>query len=112
MEGTEMKIGVLVLTLCTISVATCYRGNAPQTNTKDEQSKASSRVITRDQAVSLANAEAIKEHKSLDRYNVNAREETKTWSVEFRLKDLTMGGGLTFIIDKESGKILERRESQ
>lgn len=106
-----MKIRALVFALC-IPVANCGKESVTPSNRQELHSQGVSRAVTRDQAVELAKAQALREHKSLDSYNVNAREETKTWSVEFQLKDFTMGGGLTFIIDKETGKILERRESQ
>ena len=110
-----MNVRFFVLFVCATFAVSCDSTSTPaSSNNQQAQNQVVDKTTQLDekQAINIAKAEAVKEQKSIDKYDVKALEETKTWRVEFQLKDLTMGGGLTYVIDKETGKILARQESQ
>ena len=110
-----MKIRLLVLFLCATLTVNCDRPSSTQTSNEEKVRSQSKRptVLNKDQAINIAKAEATKEQKAIDKYDVKALEETKAWRVEFELKDMTTtGGGLAYLIDKETGKIVAKQVSQ
>ena len=69
--------------------------------------------VDKDSAIRIATEELARENKSVDKYNLKAIEESDAWRVECNLKDLdTMGGGVIYFIDRQSGNILVRKISQ
>ncbi len=62
------------------------------------------RVITREEAVAIANKEVVKAYGSLDRFKVVACEQEIFWRIIYD------GGGPEFVLDKVSGKIIRSQE--
>ena len=109
-----MKIRFLVLLVFVNLMVNCDGPSTTSPNDQPAQSRSDKpSVLNKDQAINIAKAEVIKEGKAIDKYDVRALEETKGWRVEFELKDrTTMGGGLIYVIDKETGNVLARQVSQ
>jgi hypothetical protein len=109
LEGdAKMKVEVLVLCLFAVVLVSSCR-----TNQSEVKESRKAPVMDEALAIRIATEDLLKEHQAVDKYNSKAVEETKTWRVEFQLKDrTTMGGGIIYSVDKESGKIAKRQYCQ
>ncbi len=66
--------------------------------------------ISREEALTLAEAQALKTYGSTSDFNVSVCELLGSWYVAFYFKrPLTRGGAPQYIIDKRTGKIIESR---
>src|SRR5215216_183368 len=58
----------------------------------------------------IATEEAAEDYVLIDRYNIVTLEETNQPRIKFLLKDLrASGSGPEYVIDKETGKITDKR---
>jgi hypothetical protein len=68
--------------------------------------------IDRNRAISVAKEDAIK-HGPIEDYDVVAFDEREFWHVVFSLKNKELaGGGPDYLIDKRTGKVVERKVYQ
>ena len=69
--------------------------------------------IGAEEAVSIAKSDFVKVIGPLDHFKIVHSEQPDGWHIEFHLKDRTLdGGSATYIIDKETGKISDRKVTQ
>jgi len=83
----------------------------PLNMTVKEENEARTGVNTREEAIALARKDAVKVHSSLNEYKIVVGELQKAWRVVFALEDST-GGGPAYVIDKRTGKIIQKIEYQ
>lgn len=99
-------LGIVLANNCDVR-----QGRTGQSNVENQSLK--SAKIDKDAAIRIATEELVKESRSVTKYDLKAIEEQDAWRVECNLKDLeTMGGGVIYFIDKQSGTILKRKYSQ
>jgi len=64
-------------------------------------------------AIDISNEDAVKAYQSLESYNVIACELTRVWRVVYELKETGLvGGGPEYLIDKETGNIIDKKYYQ
>ena len=69
--------------------------------------------ITADQALTIAQADAIRAYRDLSPYRVSLVLEGDGWHVDYDLKDpRRKGGGPHYVIDSVAGTILTKRYEQ
>ena len=65
--------------------------------------------INKEKAVRLAKLDAEKHYDNLSIYQIEVRETSSKWLIDFVLKNKSLnGGGPLYIISKKSGKILKK----
>jgi len=102
-----------LICFCAIVLVSCNGKSTTQSpNTPEANSSTRLTQISQEQAVDIAKSQAIKEHESLEKYDIKSVDNVSSWRVEFQLKDLSMGGGVIYTIDKRTGKIIARQETQ
>ena len=69
-------------------------------------------VSDRDGAVAIAKKDAIAAYDSLAPYDLAVCELTKVWIVVYSLKEGLNGGGPEYVIDKRTGRILDKKYYQ
>ena len=70
-------------------------------------------TILADQALALAQADAIQAYRNLAPYKVSLVLEEDGWHVDYELKDpKRKGGGPHYLIDAATGAILKKRYEQ
>lgn len=66
-----------------------------------------------DQALTIAQADAMKVYRDLSPYRIQLVLEADGWHVDYELKDPRLkGGGPHYVIDMNSGAITSRRYDQ
>ncbi len=96
-----MRFYLLALCACLSFFASCN----PQS--REEGLKVP--VIAEQSAVQIATEDARKSGFVLDRFDITAAEKPDGWHIEFELKDKRAnGGGPSYVLDKETGKILRK----
>lgn len=70
-------------------------------------------ALSGDQALAIAQADALGAYRNLSAYRIQLALEDDGWHVDYELKDPTLkGGGPHYIIDALTGAILSRRYEQ
>jgi uncharacterized membrane protein YkoI len=70
-------------------------------------------VIAGDQALTIAQADAIKAYRDLSGYRIQIVLEADGWHIDYDLKDPRLkGGGPRYVIDAATGAILSKRYEQ
>jgi hypothetical protein len=70
-------------------------------------------VLAGDQALAVAQADAIKAYGDLRPYRILLALEDDGWHVDYELKDSRLkGGGPRYVIDAVSGAIISKRYEQ
>jgi hypothetical protein len=70
-------------------------------------------IIGGDQALVIAQADALKAYRDLTGYRIQLVLEDDGWHVDYELKDPRLkGGGPHYVIDAGSGTILSKRYEQ
>ena len=70
-------------------------------------------VLGGDQALSVAQADALKAYGDLSVYRIQLVLESDGWHVDYELKDPRLkGGGPHYIIDATTGSIVSKRYEQ
>jgi hypothetical protein len=66
-----------------------------------------------DQALAIAQADALKAYRSLSSYRIQVVLESDGWHIDYELKDPRVkGGGPHYIIDAATGAIVSKRYEQ
>ena len=112
-----MKMNVFIMSISAVLLLSCgvkESSKAPTTENGNMQSKPSDVAMTnKEKAVANAKQDAVKAGFSLKIYEIVVSEEPKQWGILFQLKDKTLtGGGPEYVIDKETGKIIDRKFHQ
>jgi len=69
--------------------------------------------LTSDQALAVAEKDAMKAYGDLSHYRIELVLETDGWHVDYELKDSrSKGGGPHYVIDSSSGAISAKRYEQ
>jgi uncharacterized membrane protein YkoI len=96
-----------VLSIITLLIA-CHRKEPMPA--RDAQS---SQLISREQAISIAERDARKAYRDLSPFKVEAMRKEDGWHVDFMLKDeYADGGGPHYLIDAKDGRIIRKRYEQ
>ena len=70
-------------------------------------------AISCDAALAIARADAEKMYANLERFRIEIQLDDSDWRIAFRVKEpLVTGGGPHYVIDSETGTILEKRYYQ
>jgi hypothetical protein len=70
-------------------------------------------ALAGDQALSIAQADAIRAYGDLRPYRIQLALEDDGWHVDYELKDPRLkGGGPHYVIDAASGAIISKRYEQ
>jgi hypothetical protein len=73
----------------------------------------SNRTLTSDQALAIAQADAVRAYGDLSRYSIRLAHEADGWHIDYELKDPKLkGGGPHYVIDAVTGTITARRYDQ
>jgi len=113
MRKDLLFIAMFTLAIAIISANNCggRQDHTGQSHVGTQSSQSSK--VDKDSAIRIATEELIKEERSVDKYNLKVIEHEDAWRIECNLKDReTMGGGVIYVIDWQSGKILKRETSQ
>jgi hypothetical protein len=71
------------------------------------------RLLTADQALRIAQKDAMKAYRDLVGYRIRLALEEDGWHIDYDLKDPKLkGGGPHYIIDRCTGTILSKRYEQ
>jgi hypothetical protein len=66
-----------------------------------------------DQALSIAQADALHTYGDLSPYRIQLALEADGWHIDYELKDVRLkGGGPHYVIDATSGAIVQKRYEQ
>ena len=77
------------------------------------QTKAPSAGIAGDQALTIAQADAIKVYRDLSIYRIQLVLEPDGWHIDYELRDPKMkGGGPHYVINAATGAIVSKRYEQ
>jgi len=70
-------------------------------------------MLSADQALRIAQADAINVYRDLHAYRIRLELEQEGWHVDYELKDPKLkGGGPHYVIDRLTGVILSKRYEQ
>ena len=70
-------------------------------------------IIAGDQALTVAQTDAIKAYRDLSGYRIQLVLEADGWHVDYELKDPRIkGGGPHYVIDAFTGAVLSKRYEQ
>ncbi len=70
-------------------------------------------VIRGDQALAIAQADAVKAYRDLSPYRIQLVLEADGWHIDYELKDpRRKGGGPHYLIDAQTGVIVSKRYEQ
>lgn len=114
---------ILCLSMLAISQLACsgntreiaVKQEGPNSSPTNVSSSPSPPKIDRETAVNTARADFARLLGSLEGYTVEGSEEANGWHVIFRLnkkRGTTFGGGAEYLIDKETGKVLDKKFAQ
>ncbi len=69
--------------------------------------------LTADEALRIAQADALAAYRDLSTYQIRLALEEDGWHIDYELKQPSLkGGGPHYVIDPETGAILTRRYEQ
>jgi hypothetical protein len=71
-----------------------------------------SKSLSCERILAIAHADAISAYRDLSRYRIELALEDDGWHVDYRLKQLTCGGGPHYVIDARTGAIISKRYEQ
>jgi hypothetical protein len=90
-----------------ISRITSWEQSAGHLENQHHSRKAS--LISEKDAIQIATKDATKLWTTLDMFEMTVTELPGSWRVEFELRNKRLnGGGPSYVIDKETGKILSK----
>ena len=70
-------------------------------------------AVSSDQALSIAQADAVRVYRDLTQYSIRISLESEGWHVDYEVKSSGQkGGGPRYIIDATTGTILEKKYYQ
>jgi hypothetical protein len=70
-------------------------------------------VIAGDQALTIAQADALTAYRDLTGYRIQLTLEADGWHIDYELKDTRLkGGGPHYVIDASTGAIVSKRYEQ
>lgn len=70
-------------------------------------------AIAADQALAIAQADALKAYRELSSYRIRLGLEDDGWHIDYELRDPKLkGGGPHYIIDASAGTIVSKRYEQ
>jgi len=70
-------------------------------------------IIAGDQALTIAQADAVRVYRDLNAYRIQLMLECDGWHIDYTLPDPTIkGGGPHYVIDAQSGLIVSKRYEQ
>jgi hypothetical protein len=70
-------------------------------------------MIAGDQALGIAQADAMKAYRDLSVYRIQLVLESDGWHIDFELKDPNLkGGGPHYVIDASTGVIVSKKYEQ
>jgi uncharacterized membrane protein YkoI len=70
-------------------------------------------ALTGDQALAIAQADALRAYRDLSAYRIQLALEEGGWHVDYELKDPRLkGGGPHYVLDARTGAILSKRYEQ
>ena len=70
-------------------------------------------TIAQDQALTIAQADAVKAYRDLSGYRIQIVLETDGWHIDYDLKNPRLkGGGPHYVVDASTGAILSKRYEQ
>ena len=70
-------------------------------------------IIAQDQALTIAQADAVKAYRDLSGYRIQIVLETDGWHIDYDLKNPRLkGGGPHYVVDASTGAILSKRYEQ
>jgi len=73
----------------------------------------SATTLAGDQALAIAQADALRVYRDLSVYRIQLSLEEDGWHVEYRLKNPRhKGGGPSYVIDAQSGDIVSKQYEQ
>ena len=77
------------------------------------QTKKQTPIIAGDQALTIAQADAVKAYRDLSSYRIQVVLEADGWHIDYELRDPRLkGGGPHYIIDAATGAIVAKRYEQ
>ena len=79
---------------------------------KGEKTSQTHIVANKEAAIAITKEDAITISGSVERFTITACELSKSWFIVYELKEMSMGGGKQYLIDKGTGKILYKKYSQ
>jgi hypothetical protein len=89
------------------------RSEAHPVSNVSAQSNASAPILAGDQALTIAQADALQAYRDLSPYRIQLVLEDDGWHVDYELKDPRMkGGGPHYVIDAVRGAIVSKRYEQ
>lgn len=78
-----------------------------------DTSKRQTPTIAGDQALTIAQADAIRVYRDLTSYRIQLMLEADGWHIDYTLSDPHLkGGGPRYVIDAQTGAILSKRYEQ
>ena len=70
-------------------------------------------AIAGDQALTIAQADAVTAYRDLSGYRIQIVLEADGWHIDYELKDMRLkGGGPHYVIDASTGAIVTKRYEQ
>jgi hypothetical protein len=70
-------------------------------------------VLAAEQALAIAQADALQAYRDLSDYAIGLRLEEDGWHIDYELRDPRLkGGGPHYVIDRYSGAIVSKRYEQ
>lgn len=70
-------------------------------------------ALPADRVLAIAQADAERAYRDLSLYRLSMVQESDGWHVDYELKNpLACGGGPHYVIEAETGEILQRRYEQ
>lgn len=115
-KETNMKAKLIVLCFCLTLWISCRKpeGRSQRLTQRqvnehlEKQREVPSPPITEEAAIKVAKDDAKRILGKLDEYEISASEQTEGWHVRFKQKMQGLeGDGALYIIDKETGKLLD-----
>ena len=68
--------------------------------------------ISKEEAIKIAEKDAIAVYKSLKKYDLIVCELSRAWRIIYSLKEPIHGGGPDYVIDKKTGQIIDKNYEQ
>jgi hypothetical protein len=100
-----MKILFYVVCACALLLTACGRGQE-EAHRRSSPLPCVQAAISKETAILIAKGDASQAY-TLSAYNISTYEQPTTWRVVFDLREPGVdGGGPDYLIDKETGKIL------
>lgn len=85
---------------------------SPTSRSKSETVPRESDGITKEQALDIAKRDAVLAIGSLSKHDLTVCELSRAWLIVYSPKEGLSGGGPEYVVDKNTGKFLDRRYTQ